>query len=95
MKHELIKYLIVITIFLHPLATLYFGRLIITKILYFGWLIITKILYFGRLIITKIELETRAPNLFGFLLGIVFYAIVKNLIENDYLRAFFKGLFLK
>jgi hypothetical protein len=73
MKHELMKYLVVIAILLHPLATLYCG-----------WLIITKI-----------ELEKRAPNLFGFLLGIVFYAIVKNLIESDYLRAFFKGLFLK
>jgi hypothetical protein len=67
------KYLVVITILLQPLATLYCA-----------WLIITKI-----------ELEKRAPNLFGFLLGIVFYAIVKNLIESDYLRAFFKGLFLK
>jgi len=73
MKHELIKYLIVITILLYPLATLYWG-----------WLIITKI-----------KFEKAPPNLFGFLFGIIFYAIVKNLIENDYLRAFFKGLFLK
>lgn len=67
------KYLVVITILLQPLATLYCA-----------WLIITKI-----------ELEKAPPNLFGFLLGIVFYGIVKNLIENDYVRAFFKGLFLK
>jgi len=73
MKHELMKYLIVITILLHPLATLYCG-----------WLIIAKI-----------KFEKAPPNLFGFLLGIVFYRIVKNLVENDYLRAFFKGLFLK
>ena len=52
-------------------------------------------LYCAWLIISQIELEKRAPNLFGFLLGIVFYAIVKNLIESDYLRAFFKALFLK
>jgi hypothetical protein len=52
-------------------------------------------LYCAWLIITKIELEKAPPNLFGFLLGIVFYGTVKNLIENDYVRAFFKGLFLK
>jgi len=49
-------------------------------------------LYCAWLIITEIKLEKAPPNLSGFLLGIVFYGIVKNLIENDYLRAFFKGL---
>jgi len=52
-------------------------------------------LYCGWLIITKIKFEKAPPNLSGFLFGIIFYAIVKNLIENDYLQAFFKGLFLK
>ena len=49
-------------------------------------------LYCAWLIITKIKFEKAPPNLFGFLLGIIFYAIIKNLVENDYLRAFFKGL---
>ncbi len=70
------------------------------EIIYYLLLIIIIIqpfatLYCAWLIITKIELEKAPPNLFGFLLGIIFYGIVKNLIENDYLRAFFKGLFLK
>jgi len=64
MKHELMKYLVVITILLQPFATLYCG-----------WLIIAEI-----------KLEKAPPNLFGFLLGIVFYRIVKNLVENDYLK---------
>ena len=51
------------------------------------------ILYCAWLIIAEIEFQKAPPNLFGFLLGIVFCGIVKNLVE--YLRAFFKGLFLQ
>ena len=73
MKHELMKYLVVITILLQPFATLYCA-----------WLIIAEI-----------KFKKAPPNLSGFLFGIIFYAIIKNLIESDYLRAFFEGLFLK
>jgi len=71
MKHELMKYLVVITIITIPIVQLYSV-----------WLIIAEI-----------EFQKGSPNLFGFLLGIVFYGIAQNVAIT--LRAFFKGLFLK
>ena len=50
-------------------------------------------LYCAWLIIAEIEFQKGSPNLFGFLLGIVFYGIAQNVAIT--LRAFFKGLFLK
>ena len=50
-------------------------------------------LYSVWLIIAEIEFQKGSPNLFGFLLGIVFYGIAQNVAIT--LRAFFKGLFLK
>jgi hypothetical protein len=69
MKHELMKYLIPITI----IATLILQ-------LYCGWLIIAEI-----------EFQKGSPNLFSFLLGIVFYEIAQNVAKT--LRAFLKDYF--
>jgi len=71
MKHELMKYLVVITIITTLIAQLYCG-----------WLIIAEI-----------EFQKGSANLFGFLLGIVFYGTAQNVVKT--LQAFFKGLFLK